>query len=346
MTVDVLLLTDPDLPAELADRLADELPALLREHVSDRVDWRVDAVLNPLAGDEQVDVSTMLEVVGERMPDLGWDYGICLTDLPRRAGRRPVAAEVSASAGVALVSLPALGSLRLYPRVRSAVVELIAELHCGDGATRSALGRPEPGPSDGTLFVVPGARGHLRLLAGMVRANRPWRVFLGLSKALAGVFAAAVFALLTSDAWRIASSLGPLRQALIAVVSVATLVVWLVVDHELWERPSRGRAVLYNAATVLTLGLGVVCLYAVSVAVILLAVVLLLDPAVVGSTLGHPPGRGDYAAIVAFTASLAMVGGALGAGLEDDAAVRQATYGERQRRRQQAREAEQDERAG
>jgi hypothetical protein len=76
------------------------------------------------------------------------------------------------------------------------------------------------------------------------------------------------------------------------------------------------------------------------VAVLLVAVVLVLDPAVVSDALGRPADRGDYAAIIAFTASLAMVGGALGAGLEDDTAVRQATYGERQRRRQQAREDE------
>jgi hypothetical protein len=353
-TLDVLLLSDPDLPAELADRLARELPELLADRVCADVRWRVDEVLNPLAGDEQVSVSTMVEVVGRRMPELGWDYGVCLTDLPRRAGRRPVTAELSVEHGIALVSLPALGSFRLYPRVRAAVVRLIADLAAQRGdidsghgcaatpahrSTQTPLGRSEQSPEDCILFVVPGARGTLRLLAGMVRANRPWQLFLGLSKTLAGVFAVAAFAMVTSDVWQLATALSPARQAVIALLSLTALVAWLIVDHELWERPegrrARDRAVLYNAATAITLMLGVVCLYAVVVGMLAGAVALVLDPGVLGSVLGHPPRWTDYAGVVAFTSSASMVGGALGAGLEDDTAVRQAAYGPRQRERRQ-----------
>ena len=35
------LLADPDLPAELAEELAGELPRLLQEHLGDRVAWEV-----------------------------------------------------------------------------------------------------------------------------------------------------------------------------------------------------------------------------------------------------------------------------------------------------------------
>ena len=35
---------------------------------------------------------------------------VCLTDLPRRSGLRPIVAEVNLTDGVAVVSLPALGA--------------------------------------------------------------------------------------------------------------------------------------------------------------------------------------------------------------------------------------------
>jgi hypothetical protein len=344
----VVLLSDPDLPAELADRLVVELPGLLADRVSADVTWRVDEVLNPLAGDEQVSVTHMVEVVGSRMPELGWDLGICLTDLPRRAGRHPVVAELSPSHRIALVSLPALGTLRLYPRVREAVLGLVAHMFADRPATAhpapaTRLGPARPLTGDqsdghaGTLFVVPGARGHLRLLAGMVRANRPWRLFRGLSKALAGVFAVAAFALTSSDVWRLAPPLGPGRQTVLTLGAIGALVTWLIVDHELWERPvgrpARGRAVLYNTATVVTLTLGILVLYAVLVAALVVAVVLLLDDGVLAYVTGHRPTWTDYADIVWFTASASMVGGAFGAGMEDDSVVRLATYGARQRQR-------------
>ncbi len=42
--------------------------------------------------------------------------------------------------------------------------------------------------------------------------------------------------------------------------------------------------------------------------------------------IGQPVGIGDYAVLAWFVASLATIGGALGAGLESDAAVREAAY--------------------
>ena len=105
-------------------------------------------------------------------------------------------------------------------------------------------------------FVLPGIRGQARLLAGMVRANRPWRLITGLSGALAAALAAGAFAVVTSDIWRLADSLGPLRLSVATVFSIGAMVAWLVIDHELWERPggrvARDRARLFNTATVLT----------------------------------------------------------------------------------------------
>ena len=52
----------------------------------------------------------------------------------------------------------------------------------------------------------------------------------------------------------------------------------------------------------------------------------MLGPNVLASGLGHAVGVGDYVTLAWFTASLATVGGALGASLESDDAVREAAY--------------------
>ena len=67
---------------------------------------------------------------------------ICLTDLPLRIGGRPVRADASASHGVALISIPALGPTGIQRRVRRTIVRLV------DGLMGERLGRDRTDAGD------------------------------------------------------------------------------------------------------------------------------------------------------------------------------------------------------
>ena len=185
-------------------------------------------------------------------------------------------------------------------------------------------------------FVAAVVRGNLRLLTGMIRANRPWRLIVRLSRALAAAAAAVALALVTSDLWKLSDALDWIRLLALMVLSVGATVLWLIVSHRLWERPraraSREQTVLFNVATTLTLLLGAVFLYAALFAMTLLGALLVIDSGVMAQALGHDADIGDYAALAWMASSLGTIAGGLGAGLESDEAVREAAYGYRAER--------------
>ncbi len=171
----------------------------------------------------------------------------------------------------------------------------------------------------------------------MVRANRPWRLVTGLSKVLVGAFATGAIALATNTIWLFADTMGPWRMSVAMILSIVAIILWLILDHELWERPKspaeRDRSVLYNTATVVTLVIGVVVLYVALFSLLLFTACLTLPPELLSSVLGHGVNFSDYLTLTWLLASIATIGGALGSGLEDDAAVKEAAYGVRQRQR-------------
>jgi hypothetical protein len=169
-------------------------------------------------------------------------------------------------------------------------------------------------------------------LAAMVRANRPWRLLLGLAPAGAAAAATGAYALLTSEVWQLADRLPGVKLAAMTLLSIAAMAAWLIVDHELWERPSRQserpKARLNNAATVITVGLGVVVMYVAVFAVSLGAEWVVLEENVVRQTVNHPIGWTTLIAIAWMASSIATVGGAIGSGLESDEDVRAAIRGQ------------------
>lgn len=103
------------------------------------------------------------------------------------------------------------------------VVELVLELLGTDDEGGAALsqqavlaGRSLPSPfhlvaRDGEAVDawVLARRGRGRLLTGMVRDNRPWRLVTGLRGAIVGALAFSVFWLLSPTTWQLGSALRP-----------------------------------------------------------------------------------------------------------------------------------------
>src|ERR687893_1141639 len=235
------LIPAPDIPEKIANEIAGELPGLLAKRVDAAVLWTVPVVMDPLTGSGR-EAPEILDVCRERMLREGWDLAICLTDLPVYRGGRLVAADVSGRRGVSGLSLPALGATRLRPRARDLTLRLAHELYARtkgpgpDDATgrdpRSAgtvgpFRRVEPPDEDmratgvDARFAAPGARGRLGLWAGMVLANRPWKMLPAFKGAIAAAFATGAYALVIPSIWLLADSVGFWRLLLLMGVAIA-----------------------------------------------------------------------------------------------------------------------------
>lgn len=350
------LITDPDLPQQVAEHLARRLPEQLSdEHGSTvEIDVSVDPVTAGRHGTDEI-----LQAARERREQQGWKYAICLTDLPLRVDNRPVLANLDVRERVALVCLPALGGFQPYRRAQQLVLQVWDEFtkqadqsadnegdQRGLASALTALLAPihrdvVTGDDDRVdiRYSATRTRGRLRLLTGMVRTNRPWRLVFGMSRALAAAVATSAFGLSSSTIWLIGDQLGVPSRIAAVVAVVMALAVWLIAAHHLWETRNRSDAydreqiVLYNVSTVVTLTVGVACFY-LTLFVINLGIAAFLVPStLLTSTLGHPATPITYVTLAWAFTTMGTLAGALGSSLETDEAVRQAAYGYRENQR-------------
>jgi hypothetical protein len=318
------LVADPAAPTEMAHRLSDLDPP----DGDDDIAWVIEVVSEPFTTGSE-DVDTALERLTDEARRHEWDLVVGLTELPLRdRDGRYLLVQVDPQRRTAVLSLPALGGLRVHARTRHAVRALVSGM-----ADRSS--------EDEHRVPLPRLRGRWRLLMGMVLANRPWLLVPGLKSALVAALATGAVATVNSTVWVLANSLSWWRLVVATIASVALVVAWLVIDGELWDRPeddsprSRHRSRLYNASTLLTLMAGVLICYVALYVVNLAWALFILDPDLMGSYLNARLGYGDLFVLAWFVASAATVGGGLGSGLESDEAIRAAAYSKREEDRRE-----------
>ena len=145
-------------------------------------------------------------------------------------------------------------------------------------------------------------------MVGMLRANRPWRLGVRLYRALIASLAVVAAALVTTDVWRIAVTMGWPRLGAIAVFAVLVTTVTLIAAHDLWEsgedERSSDQIVLFNIVTSLSLLIGLLTLYAALLLVTALGALLLVSMPLFHAVVARPVGaarvhRADLAGRVA-----------------------------------------------
>lgn len=232
-----------------AETLAEGLPRSLSERVDDRTAWRAE-VCETEPADVSATPSELTASVRRRLLDRGWEMGIGLTALPLRVGRRPVATTASATHGVGLVSIPALGAVRVDERLHEAAVDVVSGLlgeGAGDGPddgrderlrTRSAelaAGLPAGAAKrhGSVRFTRLAVSNNLRLLGGMIRANRPARVMARLSRSATAALGTGAYALSSSSIWSLAHESTWPRLVAVGALSMLMILASLVIAHGL-----------------------------------------------------------------------------------------------------------------
>ncbi|MCW2839337.1 MAG: hypothetical protein JWR55_820 [Aeromicrobium sp.] len=317
-TIHVGLVADPAAPTAIARGMSDLSPP------GEGDSWDITVVSEPFTTGSE-DVEHAFDRLQDEARQRNWDLVVGLTELPLHDGEgRPLLVQVDSDQRAAVLSLPALGGVRMRSRSRGALRTLLSAMS-------------EPGTKDDSRRVVlPHLRGRWRLLVGMVLANRPWLLVPGLKSALVAALATGAVATINSTVWLLAGSLSWWRLVVATIVSIALAVAWLVIDGDLWDHPddespeARERSRLYNASTLLTLTAGVLLCYLALYVVNLAWALFILDPDLMGGYLNASFGYRDLFVLAWFVASAATVGGGLGSGLETDEAIRAAAYSKRE----------------
>lgn len=346
------ILADPGLPEATARSIAGGLAGELRSRVDSGCRWEVEAVRGALPLTEEGYIP-LLEQAAKLRTENRWDYVVYLTDLPRSHDGKVMVCEYSAEGQSVLVSMPALGAWRVVPATRNLLLDALGALHAridhpplGEGSFRAPRVQHQQEPENVSYLVRSGGLGRLRLLAGMVRNNRPGRLLAALSTCMATAAATGAFGIFYTTMWNMADVLPLWRLALISFFAVGSLGAWLIVHNGLWSRgagpEASARAGLDNAATITTVGLSVGLMYVVLFLLLLFGSLAVIDAGYLEAEVGHPVDLLVYARLSWLAASLGTVAGALGSNFDSDEAIREATYSRRDRQRRRLAESAED----
>ena len=169
-----------------------------------------------------------------------------------------------------------------------------------------------------------------------VFSHRPLRMVFSLGKLVFAAMAALVLALLSTELWHLGVGINSWRLLIVAVAVLVAATVYVVFRQHLYvRRVSRSlseQAAFFNLTSFLTVFSVLLALFVIIFIVTIVVTVGVYPRYIIEDWLGKSEvGFFDYAKVSLLISSMAMVVGALGAGLEENRYFRQVMYTERNR---------------
>lgn len=283
------------------------------------------------------------------------DFLVLITEIPRRAGKRPKISALHFAERLAIISLPALGWIGVTGKLRRVLFDSLDALAAQEvpvirrGRMRFGSVHEQHSDTGRSVFIdSPWWRPRrTSLVLGMVRTNAPLKTARKLRTVWAAAIATGAFGVFYSSIWQMADFLPPWRLGLITLFAITAMVMWLVTNNGLWEKSRQlgdlAEAAMYNASTVTTLALSVAVLYVGLLTSIFFATFVVIDAGFMAQVLGTEVSLMNYIDIAWLAASMGTVAGALGSNFDSTDDIRELTQGQRQAHRYREREESRDE---
>lgn len=386
------IITPPGYVKQLGKDMENELPEMLEYYVSDEYEWDVEYYEDTLTGGTTDSSRVFKEAINKR-ESRDWNYVVILTDLPLFTEKLPIVAEVVSDENIALLSLPGLGLVPMHKRVREAILQLINEIYYGatddnreqaqarldaqDNSGFSHLRKKDPkkllgkrvfeilSPLDRQTFddedtyvdirytVKSKLNGMVRIVSGMVHANRPWEVFPAFFKIIVVAFTTGAYALIFPSVAILSDMYSVERLTLLTLIAISILVAWIILAHGLWQKKTTEEEEddkkehirkIYNISTVFTLLVTVVMYYAILFMMFLATTTILVPPEKLAYDLGTSESIGveNYLDMAWSVTTFATIIGAIGSVFENKEDILNSTYGYRQRQRHEKAKAQEE----
>lgn len=122
------IIAAPERAAAITTSMMENLPNQLANQINKNIHWEVDEIVDPLTGAAEAAQDILYNATYIKRKK-GWDYAVCLTDLPIFYHKDIVAADISFNYKVAQISIPTFGWIPMQKRIEKTIIQLLTELH-------------------------------------------------------------------------------------------------------------------------------------------------------------------------------------------------------------------------